>query len=251
LSEVTVSALVLKRRESGETDRRLTLLTVEQGKIDVVAKGAKKSASRLAGVSDPLSVATMTLAKGKVNQFVTQAQPSRSFPGLRRDYDRLSLAFAWVELLAAILPWGEPDENAFELAISALKQIEDHPKPIVALIWAEQKLLELSGHQPSFESCVVTGGAVKEAEAWVSASAGGYVSRGHENAFADRLLVRAEVLYGLSRIGMLDTPPPNLKFADECIPVLMEFWKHILDIPLPANEAVKQQLRHAHLNGDN
>jgi hypothetical protein len=31
----------------------------------------------------------------------------------------------------------------------------------------------------------------------------------------------------------------------------MEFWKHILDIPLPANEAVKQQLRHAHLNGDN
>ncbi len=245
--ETTVAAIVLRRRDSGESDRRLTLLTKELGKVDVVAKGAKKAASRLAGSSDPLTMATMTLAKGKVNQFVTQAQPLHSFRGLRTDYERLGMALALIELYAAILPWGEPMESAFDLLVGSLKAIESHAKPIVALVWAELKLMEESGYLPPFDACVSTGEKVREAEPWLSPIAGGYVSMSEAMSYRDCYQTTAEVLWGLARTAELDAPPPNLKFAEDCLAALIPFWRHIIDAPLPANEAVKNELRHRHL----
>jgi DNA repair protein RecO (recombination protein O) len=58
-------ALVLRRRDAGESDRALTLLTEERGLVEVVAKGARKVGSRLAGCSEPLAVCELEVAKGK------------------------------------------------------------------------------------------------------------------------------------------------------------------------------------------
>jgi len=247
MSEVTVTAIVLKRKDSGESDRRLTLLTRELGKLDAVAKGAKKGGSRLAGSSDPLTVAHMTLARGKVNQFVTQTQPVASFRGLRTDYERLSYALALTELFAAVLPFGEPFEEAYDLLLQALGVLEKHEKPLVALVWAELRLLMISGFLPQFDACVTDGEEIREAQPWLSPQAGGYINAADAMRYTDRIQTRAEVLYGLSRCAELDAPPPNLKFADECLIVLMPFWRHIADMALPANEGVVSEIRHAHL----
>ena len=59
------------------------MLSQEAGVMDVVAKGARKAASRLAGSSEPLSACILHVAEGKKNAFVTQVQPVSSFPGLR------------------------------------------------------------------------------------------------------------------------------------------------------------------------
>lgn len=247
MSELTVQAIVLRRRDSGESDRRLTLLTREQGKIDAIAKGAKKGASRLAGSSDPLSMATMTLAKGKVNQFVTQAQPMSSFRGLRTDYLRLTMALGLLELFAAVLPWGEPDEESFDLLVASLQALEKHDKPVVALVWAELKLLEMSGFLPQFDRCVNTGQIVTETPAYLSPMAGGHLASQEAIGVADRFQAKAEVLFGLARCAELHVPPPNLKFADECLFALMPFWRNIVDQPLPANDSLTVELRHGHM----
>ena len=136
MPERTVQAIVLRRRDSGESDRRLTVLTVESGKMDVLAKGARKSASRLSGISEPLSACVMTLAEGKRTAFVTQAQPLASYRGLRTDFERLSYALALVELYAAVLPIDEPFPEAFDLLSRSLRHLETHPKPMVSLVWA-------------------------------------------------------------------------------------------------------------------
>ncbi|RYG21069.1 DNA repair protein RecO, partial [bacterium] len=154
--EITVQAVVLRRRDAGETDRRLTILTPELGKLDVFAKGARKAASRLSGVSDPLSVGRLCLAEGKRNRYVTQAQPQSSFPGLRTDFDRLSMSLAVVELFAAILPYEDPDADAYELLLKALRGIEKHPRPLAATVWAQVALLSHTGYLPNFGACVVT-----------------------------------------------------------------------------------------------
>jgi len=245
--EVTVTAIVIRRRDSGESDRRLTLLTRELGKVDAIAKGAKKGASRLAGSSDPLTSARMTLAKGKVNQFVTQAQPLRSYRGLRTDYERLSLALALVELYAAVLPWEQPVESAYDLLDLSLSAIESHPAPIAALVWSELKLLEESGFLPQFDRCVVTDSGIQEQDPWLSPTAGGYVAVGAANDFSDRVRSKYEVLVGLARTAELPEPPPKLRFAEECLLAMIPFWRHIADTPLPANEALKREMRHAHI----
>ncbi len=244
MAEQIVHAIVLRRRDSGESDRRLTVLTEEQGKLDVVAKGARKAASRLAGSSDPLTAAVMNLALGKRNLFVTQAQPLSSFRKLRSDFERLSLALAFAELVASVAPYEQPFPEAYELLMRSLRLLETHEKPVVALVWAELQLLSVSGFMPQFAFSAVSGKPVSEAEAFLSPRAGGYVADDEANPYSDRIRYRAEVLYGLQKTAELDDPPANLKFAVECLSALMPFWREVAEAPLPANEAAVVEARH-------
>lgn len=214
------------------------------GKIDVVAKGARKAGSRLAGSSDPLVVAKLSIATGKKNQFITQTQPMASFRGLRTDYERLSFALALCELYSAVIPWEEPFPEAYELLTRSLQVLESHEKPVVALVWAELQLLSISGFLPAFDRSCLDGEPVKEAAPWISPHAGGYVSDADGMRFTDRVRTRAEVLYGLARTSELEDPPPHLKFADECLIVLLYFWRQIADMPLPANERCVAEVKH-------
>lgn len=241
--ERTFRVIVLRRRDSGESDRRLVLFSLEDGKIDAIAKGARKSASRLAAASEPLAVSTMTLVKGKANRFATQAQLSLSYRRLRQDYDRLTQALALAELYAAVLPYDLPSPELFDLLETSLTALEEHPKPVVALAWAQIKLMEAAGFMPSFSECSTSSEGIVVAEPWVSPRAGGLLSEEHSLAYADRFRVRAEVLYGLNRLVELDSPPMNLKFAEETVLALAPFWKHIAEMSLPSNDALNLELR--------
>ncbi|MFI5386325.1 MAG: DNA repair protein RecO [Fimbriimonadales bacterium] len=244
MAETTVHAIVLRRRDSGESDRRLTVLTSELGKIDIVAKGARKAGSRLAGSSDPLVVATFSLATGKKNLFITQTQPITSFRGLRTDYERLSFALALCELYSIVIPWEEPFPEAFDLLNRSLKCVEKHEKPLVALVWAELQLFSLTGFLPAFDRSCVDDEPVREASPWVSPHAGGYVNDSDAMRYTDRIRTRAEVLYGLARTGELEEPPKNLKLAEESLALLLPFWRQIAEAPLPANESCVAEVRH-------
>lgn len=248
MSETTVQSIVLRRIESGETDRRITIFSLELGRIDVVAKGARKAASRLAGISDPLSAATLSLASGKKNRFITQAQPLHSFRGLRHDYDRLTYALALAELYVVVLPPEEPLPDLFDLLARSLGFLEMHPKPQVALLWSQISLLRLSGFLPEFDKCVVSGGPIEVASPFVSPNAGGFVSEEHAMAFVDRFRVRAEVLYGLCRLIELPDPPSQMKFVPESLATLYPFWQAIAEAPLAANKAMIEEVVHNRLN---
>ncbi len=236
--------VVLRRRDSGENDRKLTLFTLEAGKIDAIAKGARKAASRLAGSSDPLTASVLTLAFGKRNEYVTQAQPLSSFRGMRSDYSRLSYGLALVELYDALMPAEQPLPEAYELLLVSLATLETHPKATVAMAWCELRLLELSGFMPSFDRCTVCGKPVAEANAFLSPHAGGYVCDGEAGPFTDRFRTRAEILYGLARTAELEEPPTTLKFAEQALIALLPFWRQIAGLPLPAGEACVGELRH-------
>ena len=239
----TVRAIVLRRQDSGESDRRLTLFTVEYGKLDAVAKGARKGGSRLAGISEPLSVADMTLAEGKRNRFVTQVLPLASFPGLRADFDRLTYALALTELAAAVLPWESPLPEMFELLTCGLHGLENHEQPLAVLCWALVKLLEYSGFLPQFDTCVETGAPIQEAHGYLSPAAGGYVVEVESGRFQDRYRVQAKVLVALARLGELDEPPPRLKMAPDCLYALFPLCRALAETQLPALTAVRDGLR--------
>jgi DNA repair protein RecO len=222
----------------------LTLLTREAGKLFAVAKGARKAASRLAGISDPLSSAVMDLAVGKRNLFVTQAQPLSSFRGLRTDFERLSFALALLELYAAVIPIEQPQPEAYDLLAASLGALERHEKPLVVLIWAQVALLTMEGFLPQFGRCVISDEPIQVAEPFVSPHAGGFVSETAALTFTDRFRVRAEVLYGLEKLSELDSPPPNLRFAEETLAALFPFWRNIAETALPANDSVVSEAVH-------
>jgi DNA repair protein RecO (recombination protein O) len=240
----TVHAIVLRRQDSGESDRRLTLFTREHGKLDVVAKGARKSASRLGSVSEPLAMAAFTLAGGKRNDFIVHAQPLHAFRRLRTDYDRLSYALAYTELFAAVTPYGQPLDGMFEVLARSLGQLDDHVRPEVAMLWAELRLLLESGHLPSFDVCVVTDTPVQKTGNFLSPSAGGLVCHQTALQFTDRVETRFEILAALTQTARLLEPPSQVKYAKESLVALAPFWKYLALCPLPAHDHFIGHLQH-------
>jgi DNA repair protein RecO len=177
----------------------------------------------------------MHLALGKRNLFVTQVQPESSFPGLRRDYGRLAAALALLELYAALLPAEEPFPEAFDLLRRSLEVLEVHEKPLVALIWSQLAWIDLAGFMPIWDQCATCGRPLAEAEAALSSESGGYLCAEHAGGAGDVRVARAEVLIGLARTAELDAPPPNLRYARECLQALLPFWRSVAETRLPAN----------------
>lgn len=243
MSENTYLALVLKRRDRGESDRLLTVLTREKGRLDVIAKGARKSGSRLAAASEPLSFIRIQVAEGKQMAYVTQFEPSTSFRGLRVNYNRLVLALAIAELVDTCSHHDLVNDELFDLALVILKYVEVHPDPLVAAIWGQLQLLSAEGVAPQWASCVLTERPIHESPCWVSPGAGGAIDSSVAPDIADRFQVPAEVLIGLDRMSQLPEPPPRLKRADEALSVLYAFWRHAAHRSLPAFESALKVLR--------
>lgn len=234
----TVTAIVLQRRNWMESDRILTLLTKENGKMEVVARGARKAGSHLAASTEPFVFGEMHVAKGRVKNYLTQSLVHTIFPGIRKDYQRLSYALALSELYSAFTLQDQTVPKVFDLFARSLSFLEDHPKPLVVLIWSGLYLMQLEGVLPDWVHCNIKGVPLSEQIAWVSPAAGGYVSQEAAMRFFDRFEVRREVLIGLSKMIECLNPPKNLKFADECLRVLLSIWKELTHMPFLVTENI-------------
>lgn len=234
--ESTLTGLVLRRWDQGESDRRLSVLTRERGRILVTAKGARKGGSRLASSSEPLALATYQVAKGKVNAFITQAQTHAGFGALRQDYDRLILGLSFAELVSAIAPLEHPNPELFDLTVVALKTIETAANPLSASLWAQLHLMSVEGILPQWTTCSLSGVKLAEDPAWVSPTAGGYVCPSRGADYVDLSLAPMIVLVGLAKLINLPEPPPHMKQASEAMEVLARFWAHHAGRDLPALE---------------
>ena len=243
MSETTVTAIVLKRTDSGESDRRLTLLTREFGKIDVIAKGARKGGSRLAGISEPLVFCRLHLAAGKHQKYVTQSQPGSSFPGIRNDFDRLSFGLAVAELATVHLPYEAQDETVFELVKTSLTGLSEQYDPDIVYCWFAARLMMLEGQMPEWRVCSLSHRALSTTPVWVSPAAGGAVHDDVAERFADRWRVSAEALIGAEKVAELESPPTKMKRKEECASLLHRFWQGALDAALPAGEAAIRSIR--------
>ncbi len=233
-------ALVLRRSDSGESDRRLTLLTRDFGKLDVVAKGARKAGSRLAGSSEPLVFARFGWAEGKHRRFITQVTPVTSFPKIRSDYDRLLVALAYVEVLATSLPYESPSPEYFDLATDSLKHFESCADPGHALTWALVRLLEEEGHGAQFTQTIDTDEPLTWSPAAFHFRSGGIVR--HIDDPGGCAILSAEALIGLSRIGMLAAPPAKFNKGFEALRLVIDYWDFLLERPLPACRSLIESL---------
>jgi len=69
----TIEGIVLKRSNLGETDRLVTLLTQEQGKIACVAKGVRKLNSSKSSYMEPANIIKAHLIRTKSIPLLVQA----------------------------------------------------------------------------------------------------------------------------------------------------------------------------------
>ncbi len=238
MSSSTVEAVVLRRWDSGESDRRISLLTKERGKVFAIARGARKSKSKLAAATEPLSLSTFELAHGKLNEYVTQVQTKSSFSKIRANLLHLSSALAFVESVDSVIPVGELQGEIFELLMRTLNSFEATNHPLATLCWADIKLMEMSGFSPEFRVSAVSGKPLSGDKRILCPAHGGAVLIGefqdHERAF----LISKKTSIALFSIQDLDNPPSFLKDANDVARAIYPFWLEISSHALPARKSL-------------
>jgi DNA repair protein RecO (recombination protein O) len=167
-------AFVLRQRKLGDADKVLTLYTTNAGKLEAVAKGVRKTRSRMAGHVEPLTQATFLLAKGKSLDVVTQVETIEPFQTVRGDLDRLSRALYCAELLDRFTEPHEENFGLYRLLLATLRRIaaaaDDVDTPVR---FFEMTLLDELGYRPELEECVTCRRALQPATNYWSAAAGG------------------------------------------------------------------------------
>jgi DNA repair protein RecO (recombination protein O) len=146
--------IVVRRRNQGEADRVLTLCT-PLGKLDVVAKGARKVRSRKAGHIELFCRSSFVVARSRSSwDIVSQVEMMEPHARLREDLLRGTHARYLAELFDRFFTERDGGQAMFDLLDHALTWLcEDGDLDLVARFY-EQHLLGLAGFRPELFRCV-------------------------------------------------------------------------------------------------
>jgi len=154
----TTSALVLRSVDYKESDKILTLLTQEQGKLTVSARGCRKKGSTIAAGCQLLCWSEMVLYEYQGRWAVKEAVTQRQFRGVRDDLDKLALACYFAEVTELLALEDMPNPDLLSLILNSLHALEQMNKPRELVKAAfELKAMCLAGYEPLLEGCAVCG----------------------------------------------------------------------------------------------
>lgn len=145
-------AIVLRRTDYSEADRILTLYTPAYGKRRAIAKGVRKTSSRLGGHLELFTRVNLLLAEGRNLDTVTQAEIINPYRAMREDLERVSLAYYIAELLDKLTTDDEGQSPAYGLLAETLDGLAA-PLPELAVRRFELGLLGLLGYRPYLFQC--------------------------------------------------------------------------------------------------
>jgi DNA repair protein RecO (recombination protein O) len=168
-------AIVLRQRKLGDVDKIVTLYTANYGKVEGVAKGVRRSRSKLAGHVEPLTHATFQLARGKTLDIVTQVVTIEPFQALRDDLDRMSRALYACELLDKFTETREEHFDLYRLLLDTLRRIAERDEYETPVRYYEMALLDAMGYRPELEGCVRCRNKLSAGTNYWSAASGGVV----------------------------------------------------------------------------
>jgi DNA repair protein RecO (recombination protein O) len=150
MNQLVTMAIVLARTDYGEADRIITLLSRDYGKIRVMARGVRKSKSRLAGGIELFSVSEVTFIKGRGEiDTLVSTRLKDHFGNLVKDLKRMQAAYEVLKLINKISEQ-HTDEQYFTLCEDMLAALNNATLPLEAAeVWFAARLQAILGREPN------------------------------------------------------------------------------------------------------
>ena len=198
-----LTAVVLRAVDYGESDRVVTLLTRERGKVSAFARGARASRRRFGGALEPFTLVAAEARERAGSDLLGLDSVSvlRAHGAIRGDLARIACAGYAVELARELVRDHEPHEELLALLVDYLGALDAGPARPAALRAFELGALRAAGLMPRLDACASCGGplagggarpvrsragrgalracapAAAPGAPWVSASAAGVLAR--------------------------------------------------------------------------
>lgn len=202
---ITIQGLVLRVTPYNDTDALLTVLSHNQGKLTVKARGVRRRNSPLVAPCQLLSYAEFTLFEYRGMYTINEAHAIDLFVPLRQDLQKLSLGTYFAQVAELISQEDTPNQDLLSLALNCLYALcklpvsEDYIKAVFEL-----RIACIAGYTPDLSGCVHCG---TESSVLLDMSSGHLVCNGccHVTASGVRMPLTA---------GMLDA----MRYICECAP---------------------------------
>ena len=173
-------AIVLRQKPFREHDSIVVLFGRVHGKLEVLARGAKKSNAKQAGHLEPFSEVDVMIAKGKSLDKLAVAKILDPHAALRKRLSMLAVCGAFCDLVDRLTRPGQADPLIYDLLDEALglaQATEAEPSPERSRLLfaaASLKLLDLLGYALHMDRCIACRQPLADPCAFVS-DAGGFL----------------------------------------------------------------------------
>ena len=146
--------VVLRTYKLGEADRIVVLLTENHGKVRAVAKGVRKTTSKIGARLEPMNHVDVLLHRGRDLDTVSQVDLLSASLDLRSNLDVLTSGMALLEGADHMTQDREPCPQTYRMLLGALATLGDGASPVLvaAFYW---KLLASEGLSPQLDRCVM------------------------------------------------------------------------------------------------
>ncbi len=152
--------IVLRTQKLGEADRIITLLTRRNGRIRAVARGVRKTSSRIGARLEPFNHVDVQFYEGRSLDNVTQVETIDPIGGkLSDDYAKWTAGTAMLETAERLTSEErEPSVQQYALLVSGLRSMAagEH-EPTLILDSYLLRSLAVAGWSPSFDECARCG----------------------------------------------------------------------------------------------
>ncbi len=155
-------AIVLRRFDFRETSLISDFYTRDFGKISGLLKGIRKEPEKFASNLELFSHNEIIFYRSRNSSLhlVSQCDKRDNFDLIRRNISRAGIAALMMELLSAVMPAEDKNEEIFDLSLNCLKELETAGLPEKIATIFKIKVLALSGFKPHFDSCASCGNKI-------------------------------------------------------------------------------------------
>lgn len=153
MRQFRTTAIILSRINYGEADRIIGFLTPDHGKVKAIAKGVRKSKSKLAGGIELFSVSDVSFIPGRKEiSTVVSTRLIKHYGKIVEDLNRTNTGYALIKRLDKATE-DSPEADYFYLLENAFEALND-PALDLALVelWFNMQLLRLAGHAPDLRT---------------------------------------------------------------------------------------------------
>lgn len=168
----------MRRSNFGEANLLLTIYTKEFGKIEAVARSARKAQGKLKGHLEPFLCCDFLIAHGRKIDTITNSFITENFLSLRNDFHKALFASTFLEVVDRMTIEGYRDERFFVFLKEVLGFVDkdktnDLTLYAVLILFLEINLLAISGFRPHMDNCVFCGEKILPGKNKFSFSLGG------------------------------------------------------------------------------
>ena len=178
-SNFMTDAINIKSYDLSESDKIMVMYSKENGLMKCVAKGCKKTKSKLGARMDLLVANRLMLYKGKNLDTICEANSINTFKNNRQDIDKLMYSTYVSEIINNFGAENDPGSNEiYDLFFKTLNKIAEAKNTkdvLIGVIKFQLKFMQIAGFGVELDTCLCCREQVLNENMYFSPKMGGIV----------------------------------------------------------------------------